>query len=348
MFEDRTPEVIRGEILAEMSERVQIREGSFAAEMAGPAAVELSLAYQALAALIPCFYVDEGSGGFIDIAAGRYGILRKEGTRAACSLQLTGRAGMTVPAGTVFVSEEGLEFALDEAVTLSADGTGEGTLTASEVGDAYNVQAGAVTQMVTTMTGLDTWSSGAATGGTDPETDKALVGRLYDFWRKPSTSGNVHDYERWCTEVDGVGAAKVLPLWNGPGTVKVLLVSQEHRPVDESVVTAVATHIERLRPVGAAVTVGSAGGVAINVTAALTLDGSVPLSEVKARFAAKLDAYLQSVAFVSDTVLFNRIAFLLLDVTGVTDYTTLTVNGGTDNVAIASDQVPVVGTVTLT
>ncbi len=347
MFEDRTPENIRSEVLSAMEDRVQTREGSFAAEMAGPMAVEASMIYEAIKAMIPAFYVDEDSGGFIDVAASRYGIYRKEGTRAAAAIRLTGRANMTVAAGTVFLTEDGLEFALQEPVTLNVDGAGEGLLTAVAVGDAYNVPEGAITQMVTTLTGLESWTSGAATGGTDPETDRDLVGRLYDYWRKPSTSGNVYDYEKWALEVNGVGAAKVFPLWNGPGTVKVLLAGPERRPVDESVVAAAHSHIEELRPIGATVTVESAGGVPINVSATLTLDGSVSLADIKTRFAAKLDDYLQSVAFDSYTVLFNRIAFLLLDIGGVTDYAALTVNGGTSNVAIPADKVPVAGAVTI-
>lgn len=348
MFEDRTPENIRAEVLSVMEGRVQTREGSFAAEMAGPVAAEASMVYEALRAMLPAFYVDEDSGGFIDLAASRYGIERKAGTKAAASLQLTGRAQMTIPAGTVFLTEDGLEFTLRDPVTLGANGQGEGIVTAAAVGEAYNVPEGALTQMVMTMTGLEGWSSGSATGGTDPETDRDLVGRLYDFWRKPSTSGNVYDYEKWALEVDGVGAAKVFPLWNGPGTVKVLLAGPERRPVEQSVVAAALSHIEELRPVGAAVTVESAGGVPIHVSAALTLDGSVSLAEAKAKFTAKLEDYLQSVAFESDTVLFNRIAFLLLDIGGVTDYTALTVNGGTSSVTIPADKVPVAGTVSIT
>lgn len=349
MFEDRTPENIHAEILAGMGDKVQTREGSFAAEMTGPVAVEIAKAYGAIRAMLPAFYVDEDSGGFIDLAANPNGITRKQGTKAKAVIHLTGRAQMTISAGTVFLTEDGLEFALDEDVTIGANGQGEGTVTAAEIGDAYNVPEGALTQMVMTLTGLTAWTSGAATGGTDQESDRDLVGRFYDSLRKPATSGNRYHYEKWALEVDGVGAAKVFPKWNGPGTVKVLLIGPNRRSVDQSVVTAVANHIEEERPIGPKyITVESAGEVAINVTATLTLNGSVSLADIQTRYKAKLEEYLQSVAFESYTVLFNRIAFLLMDVGGVTDYTSLTVNGGTSNVGIQEDKVPVIGTVTLT
>jgi len=347
MFDDRTPEAIRGEILENMGDTVQTREGSFASELAGPVAVELYMAYQAIAAMLPTFYVDEGSGGFIDIAAARYGIYRKEGTKARADILFSGRAGVLIPSGTTFLTEAGLEFRLDEDVTLSTDGAGVGKLTAAGPGDAYNVPAQAVSEMAVTLTGVESWTAGEAQGGADEESDTDLVGRLYDHWRKPATSGNVYDYERWALEVPGVGAAKVLPTWAGAGTVKVLLCSPERRGVDETVVATTKDHIETNRPIGATVTVVSAGESVIDVSATLTLDGSVSLAEVKERLVSKLDTYLRSLAFEEYTVLYNRIAFLVLDVDGVTDYTALTVNGGAENVAIPADQIPVAGVVTL-
>lgn len=348
MFDERTADNIRTEILANMADRVQTREGSFAAELAGPVATEISMVYQALAAMLPAFYVDENSGGFIDVAAARYGIYRKEGARAKAVMTLRGVPGTLVPAGTAFLSGSGLEFTLDDDVSIAAEGSADGVVTAAGVGVAYDLPAEELTGMVTTLTGLESWSSGEAQGGADEESDADLAARLYAHWRKPATSGNVYDYQRWALEVSGVGAAKVLPLWDGPGTVKVLLVSPERRGVDDAVIAAAAAHIEEQRPIGAAVTVESAGEVPIHVTAALALDGSAALAEVQAQFTAKLDAYLQSIAFESYTVLFNRISFLLLDVDGVTDHTTLTVNGGTANITVPDDKVPVAGTVTLT
>ena len=58
----------------------------------------------------------------------------------------------------------------------------------------------------------------------EEETDGALLERLLFAVRQPATSGNVYHYIEWSTSVSGVGAVKVLPLWNGNGTVKVIVV----------------------------------------------------------------------------------------------------------------------------
>lgn len=95
-------------------------------------------------------------------------------------MTLTGTAGSTIPAGTVFLTLEGLEFALLEDVLLTG-GSDTGTAEATEIGSAYNVEAGAITRMVTTMTALSAWTNASATGGTDQESDAALYERIRDF-----------------------------------------------------------------------------------------------------------------------------------------------------------------------
>lgn len=347
MFEDMTPESIKKSILDAAGMGLETREGSFLDHLIGPVAVELWKLYQSMNALVPIAYVDESSGEYIDKRCGEYGLTRKPGTRARAVMTLSGRAGTAVPKGTGFLTPQGLEFDLAEAVTLTG-GEDAGTVEAAAVGAAYNVGAGELSQMVVTLPGMESWSNAAATGGADSETDAALVGRLYDYLQRPATSGNVYHYEQWARAVDGVGAARVTPLWNGPGTVKVLVVGPEMEPVDRSVVTAAAAAIEEARPIGATVSVQSAGGLAINVACAVTVDGSVTREQVRETLCAKLDEYLKSIAFKQYTLLYNRVAFLLLDIDGVTDYASLTVNGGTGNVAIGDEEVPVLGEVAVT
>ena len=345
MFEDITPESIKAAILAEAGESLETREGSFLDSMAGPAALEIWKVYQAMNAVVSIAFVDESSGGYLDLEGAKYGITRKPGTRARCAMTLTGTAGATVPAGTVFVTPGGLEFALTEAVVLTGSGDA-GTAEAAEVGSAYNVEAGELSQMAATLPGPLVQED--SPGSTDPESDGALYGRIHAYLSRPATSGNAYHYEQWALEVAGVGAARVFPLWNGAGTVKVVLVDGGMEPASAEIVAAVQAHIEAERPIGATVTVAAAAPLSINVTAAVTLDGSAPLSQVKTEFEAALDTYLMELAFSASTLRYNQVAYLLLSIPGVSDFTALTINGGTGNVSIGDEQVPVKGTVTLT
>lgn len=360
MFEDMTPEKIRRRILGRLETNLQTREGSFTNDVVAAAAEEISECYHSLDALVPAFYVDETSGPYIDKQAATVGIFRKAGTEAECTLLLTGAEGARVPAGTPFYTAAGLAFCLKEDVTVR-EGSGQGLLAAAEPGEDYNIAAGEIVSTLRNYPGISGYENQAAAGGTDPETDAALLGRYLERMRRPATSGNPWHYQRWAKEVDGVGAARVIGKWDGPGTVKVILADQEMRPASAAAVSACAAHIEAERPVGPAVTVEPAGALEIRLEAEVVTDGSADAKSVGAALREALEAYfrrLASSAFGGSvdaeldgpgagayTVLYSRAVFLLLSIPGVVDYRALTLNGGMGNVAIPADAVPVLGEV---
>jgi len=363
VFEDVTPEKIRKRILARLETDLQTREGSFINDIIAAAAEEISEVYHSLDALLPAFYVDETSGPYIDKQAGTVGIVRKEGTAARCVVRFTGTDGASIPAGAVYYTVSGLAFYLENAVTVR-DGDGTGTLIASEVGDAYNIAAGEIVTALRNYGGVSGFTNEAAEGGTDPETDKALLARYLERMRRPATSGNPWHYQRWAKEVEGIGAARVVSKWNGPGTVKVIVADQEFRPAAEEAAAACAAHIRAERPVGPEVTVEAASALEVTVEAAVALDGFVSAGSVQAALEEAVGEYLRSLAAAAFggnidmqfeameagnyEVLYNRIAFLLLSIPGVVDYTSLKLNGGGENLTIPADALPVLTGVTVT
>lgn len=348
MFESITPEVLKQRVFDALQTDIDTREGSYTHDLVAPAMLEVWKIYQTLNGLIPMVFPDETSGEYIDKKCADYGITRKAGTKAAVTLTITGTTGSTVPKGTVFLTAENLRFVTDAAATL-ADGSAQVVATAADVGSAYNVGAGAVIRQLSSISGVTAvTNANPAQGGSDPETDAALLVRLYERLQSPATSGNADHYKQWALSVGGVGAAKVLPLADGPGTVKVLIASAGMGPVDSAIVQACADYIETVRPIGAAVTVETVAGLDINVSATVTIDSSTTAATVQAAFTAALEKYLQSISFVQYTVPYSRIGFLLAGIDGVLDYAGLTVNGGTANVVVAENQVPMAGAVSIT
>ena len=343
MYEDLTPEYIKADILGDI-ELADTREGSYTNTLVSPVAYEIWKAYKALNSVIPMVYIDETSGPFIDIKAGGYGIRRKPGKNASANVRFIGEAGVVIPSGKVFLTADSLQYTLeDEAVIIG--GVADGVLTAAETGEKYNVPAGAISRQLINTVGLEQVISEAAEGGTDTETDAAYVKRYYDYLRRPATSGNTAHYLQWAKEVDGINDAKVIPLWNGNGTVKVLIVGARNQPVDESIVTNAFEHIESVRPIGADVTVESAAGKQINVSAAVVLRPSADIVTVGEAFTQALGAYLERIAFDEYIVVYNRIGYILLDTHGVVDFTSLLVNGGMVDIAISGNEVPVIGNI---
>lgn len=350
-FDSLTPEGVQDMLRAFVEDGLGLStaQGTLLQIILAPGAYVFWEGLQALRAQVPISFVDETSGRFIDKNAAGYGITRKPGTAASVLLTFTGSAGTTIPAGTLCVTQDGLGFATDEALTLSESGSGTVTATADAVGTAYNVPAGAIVSMQQAVSGVTALTNeDAAVGGTDPETDAALFARLDAYKKTPPTSGNDRHYHQWALEVNGVGAASVIRCWDGPGTVKVIIADMALRPVEEELRAEVAAYIETQRPVTAEVTVESAAGVPVEVSVTVTTDGTVSKPATEQTLTERLAEYLGEIAFTeSAEVVYNRVLAIVMGLPGVTDCADLLVGGGTDNVPLDANEIPMLGTVTV-
>lgn len=348
MYEDRTPEAIRTEILDRMENVLDKREGSYTSDVVAAVALELSKAYQAQNAVIPVAFVDETSGEYIDKRCAEYGITRKPGTKAKATITFLGVDGTVIPQGTSIMSDTKLEYITLEEAAIS-DGDAKTTAEAAETGERYNLPAGKITQMSVSIGGISGVESSAAEGGTDPETDEALMGRLNDYRRNPSSGGNKYDYKRWAEEVNGVGRANIIPLIDGPGSVGVILVGPDMLPVEKETEEECKAHIEENRPIGAEVTVKSAEALEVNIDATLILEGTREITEIKQEFTESLTEYLESLTFKSGAkIIYNKVLNRMLSIDGVEDCTDMTVNNAKASIEITEQQVPTLGTVEVT
>lgn len=364
MYEDRTAETIRDEMLDDLQEQLGLttQPGGYLDTIIGRAATEIAKVYATLEGLTSMLFVDESSEGFLDLHGETYyNMPRKNGSAAQATMTFSGDPGMVIPAGTAFLTADGLEFNLLDDVTLGSSGKGIGQVQAAGVGIAYNVAADALTRMYVNLSGLTEWHNATASGGSDRETGDAYFARIDERRKRPPTSGNVHHYRQWALEVPGVGAAKVVPLSNGPGTVGILVVGTDMSPAGVAIVGDVATHIDAERPIGPSVIIAAPAPIAINVTAAVELGRAGDVETVAASFGAELAVYLRDVIEakysavyagpsedVAYKVLYNRVAALLMGVDGVDNYTALTLSGSMADVTIAAGAVPVLGEVSVT
>ena len=153
----------------------------------------------------------------------------------------------------------------------------------------------------------------------------------------------------------------MVELAQGPGTVGVTVVDSNMAPASPEIVEACQALLDAQRPVGATVTAAAPGEVELNVSATVVITAATTAEAVKEAFAARLKEYLAGVIRAkygaiyyspeedpAYTVIYNRILALLLTIDGVENAASLTVNGGTNDVTIQADQVPVAGTVEVT
>jgi len=281
----------------------------------------------------------------------RTGIERKEATRAVGSVVVTGTG--TINVGDLFETPGGVQFEATEKKNIVMSGTV--AVRAVVPGSSGNVPANTITMFPVTLAGFTAVTNPApTTDGFDAESDADLLQRYYERIRTPATSGNKHHYKNWAKEVPGVGDARVIPLWAGDNTVKVVIIDSEKKPASPAIVQAVQDYIDPgitgegngVAPLGAFATVVSATGVSIDVTVTITLSAGYTLQQATENIQERLREYLKEIAFVEPVVSYAKIGAAILESEGVEDYSGLTVNGGNANISIGTEEVAVLGTVT--
>lgn len=351
-YDSITPESIKTEMLAELKAKgfyIDTREGSYTNTLVSTAAYQIFKLYQQFPKLLSMVFPDENAGEYIDKNAAQIGMLRTAGKKAAVTISFTGKEGTSIPEGTVlYAPETGLRYLTTEAVKIIG-GTAQVKAEAAEIGTEYNLPPDSITSMYVNVTGvMSVNNSAAAQGGTDEESDADFYSRYHDRRTLPITSGNKNHYITWATEVDGVSYASCIPLWNGNGTVKVVIAGPNREAVDEATRSACAAHIEEKRPIGAMVTVVSAQEREIPLNAAVTLIDGYTTEQVKVQLETAVRELLGSQEFGKETVIpFSRFLACLLRCPGVADYSAFTVDDQTSAVVIRAEDAPAVGMVSV-
>ena len=283
----------------------------------------------------------------------RKGVTRKAPGYASGVVTVTGTG--TVEIGDLFETENGVQFAASETVSIAS--SGDVPVIAVVAGASGNVGTGAVNDMPVTISGISSvTNSDPITGGYDAETDEDLRERYYEAIRTPASNGNKASYKIWAKSITGVGDAKVFPLAQGTGTVDVVIINADMTPADTSLVNEVQNYIDPgssgrgdgIAPIGATCYVSSATGLSINVSASITLSSSASSSTVETAIKEAITNYLASIAFDSSIVSAAQVGNVILDVPGVQDYENLKLNSATGNVTVGEREVAVIGTVTFT
>lgn len=336
MYEDMTYENILQGMLNRVPDDIDKREGSVIYDALAPAAYFLADQYFQLGNFVDLVLPDTALGEYLDRTVSAYGIARKTATAAVRKMITSGAVEIGTRWGIsslVYIVNKALT-ETEYAVICETNGA---------IGNQYSGEM----QALSAVSGITATLGDIITAGTNEENDDAMRARFYEKVRLPATSGNAYHYQQWALEVPGVGAAKVIPLGDGPGTVTILVVDSD-KAVSPTLPGEVAEYIETVRPIGATVSVLSPDVLEINIAANVQLDGSESLEEVKQVFKTELTDFLKNLTFSGKRVSYAKIGNVLLDVPGVSDFDMFTINGVIGNIAVGDRQVPVVGTISLT
>jgi uncharacterized phage protein gp47/JayE len=341
MFENQTFEEIMERMLNSISADIDTREGSVIYNALAPAAAELAKSYIWLDTVLELVFSDTAQGEFLDRRAAEAGIERTAATKAVRAGEFT--AGVRIP--------EGSRFYVDN---LYFQYTGDGTLVCETPGEAGNANlTGRNLLSLDTIPGLEkAIVREILIPGREEEGDDSLRERYFTRVRREAVSANKMHYKEWAEEVDGVGKAKIFPLWSGDGTVKIVVTNANLEPASEILIQKVKDYIdpepgqgEGQAPIGAVVTVESAVWKEVEISAEVLPEINHSIDEVKSEIEKGVLNLFKKMAFEDNVIRLSQINNIVYNSPSVSDYSNIKINGTSENLVLSDVEIPKLGQV---
>lgn len=281
----------------------------------------------------------------------RTGLDRKQATKSKGEITIVQGNG-SILKGDLFATVEGIQFVATESKEVHV---GDAVKIESVMGgQVTNAGINEITEMPVTLQGIyKITNNKACTGGYDRETDTDYRERYYNKLRTPVNGVNANQYVLWAEEIDGVGKARCVPIWNGINTVKVVLIGNDFKPASEDLVTRVQTYIDPnkngdgsgVATIGAVTTVVAATQKNVDITIyGLKVSGA--LEETKKVIKENLDRYIKTSAFNKDYISLAKIGLVIAETNNVEDYREIRLNGTHNSLQLKQDECGVLNEVT--
>lgn len=342
------PEEIQRRMMNALPDGIDDMPGGFPWDFTMPTALQISELVQFhLVRTMMLMFPMWAWGDWLDRHAEMCGLERRAAGYATGTITVTGLPGTIIKEGSVFATpatdtDPSILFKSIEKIEIGSEGIAGIDVIAEVPGKGSNVPARAVSLMLKPMKEISgIINHEAITGGTDVEDDESLRERIQRANAAPiSFVGNDSDYVRWAKEVVGVGSVVVIPEWDGPGTVKLVIIDANGKPGNAALLTSVYDYIvspedrkNRLAPIGATVTVSAPEILEIRYQAVVVLDGEYTVEAVRDGFRKNIMRYYEE-AKEDGSLTYTQMAAVLSDTAGVRDYTEFLVNEEMRNIPL--------------
>lgn len=341
------------EILKRMLEKVpndvDKREGSIIYDALAPAAVELAQMYMQLEYFDMYSFADKATDNFLTLRCAERGVDRKPATYAIRK----GVFNVNVPIESRLAIED-TTYRVTEKI---ADN--EYKLKCEQIGTIGNIYTGSLLPIdnisnleIATLTDI-------IIPGDDVEEDEELRKRYFETLESEAFGGNIVDYKNKTREINGVGGVKVYPVWNGGGTVKLVIIDSSYNKPSTLLVDNVQTTIDPIEnqgegvgiaPIGHVVKVVGVEDTVVNISSTITLENDFVWDDVKASIENAINKYFTELKTVWDSSenIVVRIAHIeskILALTGVLDIQNTKLNNEVANLILGPDSIPKLGVV---
>ena len=288
-------------------------------------------------------------GEYLDLHAEMRGLRRVEARLSMGNITFSAKTpvdtALEIPIGTVCMNAAGERFITLQSGRIPA-GERSAAIPAKAVvaGEAGNVDARTIVYMQQAPVGVSSCvNTERFFDGRDREDDETLRKRILDNYNALPSGGNAAYYEQTALSVEGVAAAVAIPKSRGVGTVDVIIAGEAGMP-SEILLARVETLLSTRREVCVDVQVSAPTAVTVDVTIALDVDEDYSYNVIAVNVNRAI-ANLFTGVMLGRNVLTAEIGNMIYNIEGVKNYK---ITLPTDDVEIDSDELPVLGTLTLT
>lgn len=355
MYENVTYEVILDRMLDRVlaqNPNIDTREGSIIYNALAPAAVELQNMYIQLDTILNESFADTQTRDYLIRRCAERGVNVEPATYAI-------RQGEFVPSTLEIAIGTRFSLNLLNYVVVEKISDGIYKLQCETAGYDGNVESGTLIP-IEYIEGLQTATlTEVLVPGEDEEDTEHLRQRYFDSLDSQAFGGNIKDYKEKTNSLDGVGGVKVYPVWNGGGTVKLVIINSDFDKPSDVLINSVQTAIDPtqnqgngvgIAPIGHIVTVVGCSETSVDVTTKITFQEGWDWEALKPYAEQAIDDYFKELASdwaSSDNIIvrISQIEIRLLNLTGVLDIADTTLNGIAHNLTIDADNIPIRGEV---
>lgn len=358
MYEDLTYESLLAGMLAYAlaqaavrEETLDSREGSMLWYGSAPAAVEGQNIYIMLDTILNETFADTATRPYLLRRARERGLVPKPASYAI-GRAVTVPPEVEIPIGARF-SLNDLNFAITEK-----ESPGVYRARCETLGEAGNEGVGKLIP-IEYIKGLESAElTEILIPGEEEQATESFRREYLDSFNVQAFGGNIADYKKKAKALQGVGGVKVYPVWNGGGTVKLVLLDSTFGKPTEELVAAVQTAIDPetnhgeglgLAPIGHTVTVEGVSETAVSVETTLAYQDGWAWADVEPYAEAAADEYFHELAEGWEAqegglvVRVSAVEMRLLACPGVLDVGDTKLNGVPKNLILDENAIPVRG-----
>ena len=361
MFEDKTYEAIMDDLLDNVPADVSTEEGTIIQSALSPLAYELEKLYIEFDNMLKETFAETADYDYLELRAAERGLT----PIAATYCQSLGVFNVPIPEGSRFMISDlyyisGEEYEVGSGYGYVMTCETAGTVANGVTGTLELIEAGEEDFDIDSLTSAELVSILIA--ARDKETQEDFLERYLDSFNTKAFGGNIADYMAKITVINGVGGAHIYPVWNGPGTVKAVIIGNDYLPASAALVSSVQDTMDPdgglgggMVPIGHVLTVVSATQVNVKVSATVTPTGGSITPELEEAITAAVEAYIAGLRETWQSeytdnnaglvVRISRIESVILNVEGVTDVANVKINDVAANLTLDDKEIPVLSEV---